>query len=67
MTSRGIKVFVAALALSAAVVAGCSGSKKHQTPVTGSIPPVTMATTTTTVGSGSTTTVMGTMSGMSGY
>ncbi|MCX6510497.1 MAG: hypothetical protein NT081_06755 [Actinobacteria bacterium] len=67
MASRGIKVFIAALALSAAVVSGCSSSKKHQTPITGLIPPVTMATTTTTAGSGSTTTVMGTMSGMSGY
>ena len=65
MTSRGIKVFVAALALSAAVLAGCSGSKKDQTPITGTVPTTSVATTTTTMGMGgmatTTTTGMGAM------
>ncbi|MCE2807631.1 MAG: hypothetical protein NTU96_08325 [Actinobacteria bacterium] len=65
MTSRGIKVFIAALALSAAVVAGCSSSKKDQTPITGTVPTTSVAPTTApAAASGSTTTVVGTMSGM---
>jgi len=61
MTSRGIKVFVAALALSAAIVAGCSSSEKDQTPITGTVPTTTAATATTTTmvmgGMATTTTV----------
>lgn len=52
MTSRGFKVFVAALALSAAVLAGCSSSKKHQTPITGTVPTTSVATTTSTTMAG---------------
>ncbi|MEX1217355.1 MAG: hypothetical protein WEA11_02405 [Acidimicrobiales bacterium] len=65
MTSRGIKFFIATLALSGVVVAGCSSSKKDQTPITGTVPPTTVASTATTVGAtGSTTTITSTMSGM---
>lgn len=54
-------MFVAALALSAAVVAGCSSSEKDQTPITGTVPTTTAATATTTTmvmgGMATTTTV----------
>ena len=63
MTSRTIKVSVAALAISGALLAGCSSSKKDQTPITGSIPPAPTTTTTSTTmatgGSSTTTMAMG--------
>lgn len=46
-------MFVAALALSAAVVAGCSSSENDQTPISGTIPTTTApAVTTTTMAAG---------------
>lgn len=53
-------MFVAALALSAAVVAGCSSSTKDQTPISGTIPTTTApaVTTTTVMGGMATTTTM---------
>lgn len=59
-------MFVAALALSAAVVAGCSSSEKDQTPITGTVPTTaaSTATTTTMAMNGMATTTTTAMNGM---